>query len=64
MRKAAAATTIIMMMTCAGMPKTRPSAMNWKASFLKTWRLPLVITCAMPRPAMKSTSVATIGWIE
>ena len=38
--------------------------MNWNAAFLKTCRLPLVITCAMPRPAMNSTSVATIGWMR
>ena len=42
----------------------RPMAMNWKSGFLNTCRLPLVATWAMPRPAMNSTSVAMIGWIE
>ena len=38
--------------------------MNWNSGVLKTCRLPLVSTCAMPRPAMNRTSVATIGWMR
>ena len=32
--------------------------MNWNDGFLNVCRLPLVITCPMPRPAMNMTSVA------
>ena len=46
------------------MPKTRPRPMNWKLGRLKTCRLPLVNTWAMPRPAMNSTRVAMIGWMR
>ena len=38
--------------------------MNWNSGTLKTCRLPLVSTWAMPRPAMNSTSVAMIGWMR
>jgi hypothetical protein len=62
--QAAAATMTTMSTAWNGMPNTRPRPMNWNSGTLKTWRLPFVITCAMPRPAMKSTSVAMMGWMR
>ena len=47
--------------TWNGTPATLPSAIHWNAGLLNACRLPSVTTCAMPRPAMNSTSVATIG---
>ncbi|CAM3207405.1 hypothetical protein DESA109040_02780 [Deinococcus saxicola] len=43
------------------MPKGRPSPIYEKPGVLKLWSCPLVMTCAMPRPAIYRTSVATIG---
>ena len=53
-----------MMITWTGMPSGRPRPMHWNSGILKICRLPLVKTWAMPRPAMNSTSVATIGWMR
>ena len=50
-----------MMITWNGTPNMRPRPMNWNAGLLNTCKLPLVITCPMPRPAMNITSVPTIG---
>src|SRR4051794_25902722 len=62
--QAAAATITAIRMTWNGTPATRPRPMNWKSGRVKVWRLPLVITCAMPRPAMNRTSVPMIGWMR
>ena len=48
-------------MTWNGTPKMRPRPMNWNVGLWNGCRLPLVITCPMPRPAMNMTSVPTIG---
>src|SRR5471032_122942 len=50
--------------TCAGTPATRPSAIHWNAGLSNACKLPSVNTCAMSRPAMNSTSVATMGCTE
>ena len=47
-----------------GTPATLPSAIHWNAGLLNACKLPSVTTCAIPRPAMNKTSVATIGWMR
>src|SRR4051794_487238 len=64
MAQAAAATITAIRITWTGTPSTRPRAMNWNSGTWKICRLASVSAWAMPRPAMNSTNVATIGWMR
>ena len=63
-RNSVASTTTTMMTTCTGTPATAPLPITWKEGSLKVCNWLLVKVWAMPRPAMNSTSVATIGWMR